>query len=243
MITDSEEIFGRTRLLAGDDMMGRLATCRVAVFGVGGVGSWCVEALARSGVGNLTIVDSDTVTPSNINRQLPATTATVGRPKVEVVAERIAAINPAAQVTALEQRYTPQTAASFCLEDYDYVIDAIDSLPDKTNLILRCTDPATAPRNAFFSSMGAARKLDPYKIATAEFWHVEGCALARALRNRFKRTGIYPKRKFKCVYSPERLEHRADDGSGANGTFVHATAMFGLRLAGLVIADLYNRTK
>lgn len=232
--------FERTALVAGSDMMARMAAARVTVFGVGGVGSWCVEALARSGIGNITIVDPDEVAVSNINRQLPALHSTVGRPKVEVVARRIADINPAAKVTAIQGRYTPDNGASFNLADEDFVIDAIDSLADKADLILRCTDPATAPRTVFYSSMGAARKLDPAKIRTAEFWKVDGCPLARALRTRFRRSGIFPRRKFQCVYSPETLPHRLTDDSGANGTFAHATAIFGLTLASLVITRLYN---
>lgn len=229
----------RTELLAGPEMMRALADARVIVFGVGGVGSWCVEALARSGVGHITIVDSDEVALSNINRQLPATHSTVGRPKVEVVARRILDINPAADVRAICGRYTPETAADFAIETYDFAIDAIDSLPDKADLILRCTAPATAPRRAFFSSMGAARKLSLDKIRTAEFWQVDGCPLARALRTRFRRNGTFPQRKFKCVYSPERLDHRAEGPRGVNGTFAHATAAFGLRLAELIISKLF----
>lgn len=239
MHTDNE-YFGRTAMVAGDDMMADLGTLRVMVFGVGGVGSWCVEALARTGVGNITIVDPDCVAPSNINRQMPALTSTVGRPKVEVIAERIHDINPAASVTALQDRYTPERGAEFHIGDYDYVIDAIDSLGDKADLILRCTDPATAPRRGFFSSMGAARKLDPSKIAVAEFWKVEGCPLARALRTRFRKTGVFPRRKVKCVYSPETLPHRAEGPQGVNGTFAHATAIFGLTLASLVVRDMYH---
>lgn len=156
---DDSEFFGRTALVAGDEMMTALADTRVLVFGVGGVGSWCVEALARSATGHITIVDSDTVAPSNINRQMPALASTVGQPKVEVIARRIADINPDATVTALQKRYTPETANEFHIESYDYVIDAIDSLSDKADLILRCTEPETAPCRGFFSSMGAARKL------------------------------------------------------------------------------------
>ena len=163
MHTDSE-YFGRTALLAGDGMMETMASLRVIVFGVGGVGSWCVEALARSGTGHITLVDPDCVAPSNINRQMPALSSTIGRPKVDVVAERIRDINPEACVTALQMRYTPENAAGFGLGEYDFVIDAIDSLSDKADLILRCTDPESAPRRGFFSSMGAARKLDPSKI-------------------------------------------------------------------------------
>lgn len=238
---DDSEYFGRTALVAGDEMMSALADIKVLVFGVGGVGSWCVEALARTATGHITIVDSDTVAPSNINRQMPALSSTVGLAKVDVIARRIADINPKANITALQKRYIPETAHEFNIETYDYVIDAIDSLPDKTDLILRCTDPSTAPRQGFFSSMGAARKLDPSKISVAEFWKVEGCPLARALRTRFRRSGIFPKRKFKCVYSPETIAHRAEGPAGVNGTFAHSTAIFGLTLASLVINDIYHR--
>ena len=238
---DDSEFFGRTALVAGDEMMTALADTRVLVFGVGGVGSWCVEALARSATGHITIVDSDTVAPSNINRQMPALASTVGQPKVEVIARRIADINPDATVTALQKRYTPKTANEFHIENYDYVIDAIDSLADKADLILRCTDPETAPCRGFFSSMGAARKLEPSKITVAEFWKAEGCPLARALRSRFRLSGIFPKRKFKCVFSPETIGHRAAGPAGVNGTFAHSTAIFGLTLASLVIKDIYRR--
>lgn len=237
VITEANE---RTALVAGADMMARLADLHVTVFGVGGVGSWCVEALARSGVGHIMIVDPDYVAMSNINRQMPALYSTVGQPKVEVVAARISDINPACEVTAIKDRYTPDNGAQFHLDTQDFVIDAIDSLADKADLILRCTDPSTAPRIAFFSSMGAARKLDPSKIRTAEFWSVEGCPLARALRTRFRRSGIFPKRKFRCVYSPETLPHRMEGDPGVNGTFAHATAIFGLTLASLVIDKIYK---
>lgn len=229
----------RTAMVAGSEMMEQLAELRVTVFGVGGVGSWCVEALARTGVGHITIVDPDCVDPSNINRQLPALYSTVGRPKVEVMADRIADINPAATVVAIAGRYTPENGAGFNLEQEDFVVDAIDSLADKADLILRCTDPATAPRRGFVSSMGAARKLDPARIRTAEFWKVEGCPLARALRTRFRRSGVFPRRKFQCVYSPETLPHRLEGEAGVNGTFAHATAIFGLTLASLIVGMVY----
>lgn len=232
--------FGRTALLAGDAMMEALGRTRVLVFGVGGVGSWCVEALARTAVGHITIVDPDNVAQSNINRQIPALNSTVGRRKVDVVAARIADINSSATVEAICGAYTPDNASYFAIESYDYVIDAIDSLADKADLILRCTASETAPRKAFFSSMGAARKLDIPKISVAEFWKVDGCPLARALRTRFRRSGVFPQHKFKCVYSPETLPHRADGPKGVNGTFAHATAVFGLTLASLVVKDLYS---
>ena len=189
----------RTAIVAGPEMMDALARTSVAVFGVGGVGSWCVEALARTGVGAITIADPDCVAQSNINRQLPALVTTVGQAKVDVLARRIADINANCAVKALQKRYTPETAADFGLNNYDYVVDAIDSLPDKASLILRCTSAATAPRAGFVSSMGAARKLDPARVSVAEFWKVEGCALARALRTRFRRSGEFPGRMFSCV--------------------------------------------
>ena len=230
----------RTAIVAGPEMMDALARTSVAVFGVGGVGSWCVEALARTGVGAITIADPDCVAQSNINRQLPALVTTVGQAKVDVLARRIADINANCAVKALQKRYTPETAADFGLDNYDYVVDAIDSLADKASLILRRTSAATAPRAGFVSSMGAARKLDPARVSVAEFWKVEGCALARALRTRFRRSGEFPGCKFRCVYSPESIPQCGD--AGANGTFMHITATFGLRLASLIIEDIYRRT-
>ncbi len=231
-----ENIFQRTMLVAGPEMMARLQASRVLVVGIGGVGSWCVEALVRTGIGHITLVDRDTVAESNINRQLPALTSTVGRPKVEVMGERLLDINPKLDLTTAFDFYSPENADTYDLDSYDYVIDAIDSLACKAELILR----ATASHTRLFSSMGAARKLHASMISTAEFWKVQGDPLARALRQRFKRTGTFPKRKFKCVYSPERIAQPVESPDGANGTFAHTTAIFGLTLAGLVIEDLYN---
>lgn len=222
-------------------MMDELANTRVLIFGLGGVGSWCAEALARTGIGYITLVDFDNVAESNINRQMPALHSTVGLPKVDVVARRIGDINPACHAEAIIGRYSEAIAQNFNIEGYDYVIDAIDSLADKADLILRCTDPATAPSKAFFSSMGAARRIDMDAVSVNEFWKVEGCALARALRTRYRRADRYPKRKFTCVYSSEQpLPQTAD--APANGTFAHITATFGLRLAALVIKHIYTRT-
>lgn len=237
---DYSEIFGRTLPVAGHEMAARLADgVRVLVVGVGGVGSWAAEGLVRSGLGHITIVDADTVAVSNINRQLPATCLTVGRPKVDLLAEHFRTINPDIDVTAIHARYCAETADDFDLSAYDYVVDAIDDLDSKALLILRAT---ATPGLQFFSSMGAARKLDPSQIAVAEFWQVKGCPLGRALRERFKRSGMYPRRKFKCVYSPERLEHRAEAPRGVNGTFMPATAIFGLTLASCVLTDMYKKT-
>ena len=236
-----EELFHRAELLLGHDAMERLARQHVIIFGVGGVGSWCAEALVRSGVGHLTIVDGDRVCESNINRQLMATTATVGQPKVEALRRRFLDINPKAEITALEKVFTQETAADFALDDYDYVVDAIDSLRDKALLILM----ATHSRATLFSSMGAALKLDPSKIKVAEFWRVEGDPLARTLRKRFKAAGTFPARKFQCVYSDEPGRRTATENNDAhgerttlvNGSLMHITAIFGLTLASLIIRD------
>lgn len=215
--------------------MSRIAEKRVIIFGVGGVGSWCAESLVRSGIRKLTIVDSDCVSVTNINRQLMATTKTVGQVKVDALKERLLAINPSAEITALQQVFSADTASQFGLEGYDYIIDAIDSLKDKALLILL----ACQSKAKLFSSMGAALKLDPTRIKTAEFWKVTGDPLARALRNRFKRDKQFPKRKFLCVFSDELLENKKpiDPEDKGNGSIVHITAIFGLMLSGLVVQD------
>ncbi len=256
-------IFRRTELLLGEDTLKQLSEKRVIIFGVGGVGSWCAESLIRTGIQQLTIVDSDRVCITNINRQLMATSQTVGQVKVEVLKERLLSINPRAEITALQQIFTAETAESFNIGNYDYVIDAIDSLKDKVLLIQMATEAGVC----FFSSMGAALKMDPTRIKVAEFWKIQGDPLARALRRRFKRDGHFPKRKFLCVYSDELLQNKghnatcgtsqcvcpkAQEGPGdpslvnhewcsskaqINGTLAHITAIFGFMLAGLVIQD------
>ena len=225
-----QEIFQRSELLLGAEAMDRIAEKRVIVFGVGGVGSWCAESLVRSGIRHLTIVDSDSVCASNINRQLMATTETIGRVKVDVLKDRLLTINPAAEITAIHEFFTADTAESFHLDTYDYIIDAIDSLKDKTLLILM----ACQTEAQFFSSMGAALKLDPTRIKVDEFWKIQGDPLARVLRKRFKREGQYPARKFQCVYSDELVEPQGE----GKGSLVHITAIFGFLLAGLVIQDI-----
>jgi tRNA A37 threonylcarbamoyladenosine dehydratase len=239
-----ETMLTRTELLLGREAVAGMARIRVIVFGTGGVGSWCAEALVRSGVRRMTIVDPDRVMISNVNRQLMATTTTVGRPKVEVMRERLLSICPEAEITAIQGAFTEATAQDFDLEGYDYVIDAIDSLKDKALLI------ETACRTAhtrLFSSMGAALKMDPTRVQTAEFWKVKGDPLARALRNWFKRQGRRPVRRFRCVYSDELLPNAGRDEAGgagrANGSVVHVTAVFGLVLAGLVVQDCVKKTE
>lgn len=217
--------FERTEALIGADGLRRLAAARVILFGVGGVGSWCAEALVRSGVGHLTIVDSDCVEPSNLNRQLMATVPNLGRPKVEALRERLLSICPEADITALQQRY--RAGEAFGLDGYDAIIDAIDSLHEKAALIL---EAAAAPGH-FYSSMGAARKIDPTQVRVAEFWEVRGCPLGAALRKRLRKAGTLPAKPFLCVYDEEVLPSE-------KGTLVSITGIFGFTLAGLVIQDL-----
>ena len=245
-----QEIFSRSELLIGSGTVNKIKETRVILFGVGGVGSWCAESLIRSGIGSLTIVDSDQVSVTNINRQLPATTETVGQVKVEVLKKRLLEINPHAEITAIQAIYTAETSESFALDTYDYIIDAIDSLEHKTSLIVN----ATRTSATFFSSMGAALKLDPSRIRTAEFWKVQGCPLAAALRRRLKKNTM-PAKKFRCIFSDEVLENKGtaptlspgqsqwdEKKARINGTVPHITAIFGFTLAGLVIQDIVKFT-
>lgn len=250
-----KQIFDRTARLVGPDALGRLSNTRVIIFGVGGVGSWAAETLVRTGLGHLTIVDADRVAMSNINRQLPALTSTVGMVKTEVMRSRLLDINPNAEIVALHKLYNKETAEDFDLASYDYVIDAIDSLADKALLILNATRAVSGGNMKFYSSMGAALKIDPSRISVAEFWKVKGCPLAAALRRRFKKSDVYPSRKFKCVYSDEPLPNHPDYKSAevsddecdspmtfnkvaTNGSLMHITAIFGITLASLVIRDV-----
>ena len=253
----TNEIFSRQELLLGTEAMEHIASVSVIIFGVGGVGSWCAESLMRSGVRHLTIVDSDTVCITNVNRQLMATTSTVGQVKVDVMKRRLLDINPEAEIEAICGVYSEETADQYDLDSYDYVIDAIDSLRDKACLILRATQSTAT----FFSSMGAALKMDPTKIDVAEFWKVKGCPLAAALRRKFKHAKTFPSRKFRCVYSEELLSNQGDETATAecatngadaayhagstikarvNGTIAHTTAIFGFMLAGLALQDMVS---
>ena len=244
MIPSRKERLNRSELLLGADVLERLGSVRVILFGVGGVGSWCAEGLVRSGVRHLTLVDADAVAPSNINRQRVATVPTVGRPKVEVLKEMLLEIDPEAEITALQRRFTAADAASFNLDSYDYVLDAIDALSDKAALILA----ATASKATFFSSMGAACKVDPTKIRVADFWNVRGCPLGFLLRKKLRKAGTLPAKPFLCVYDEELLPNRGEDTAlpdelkfdkkSHNGSLVTVTAPFGFTLASLVISDV-----
>ena len=259
-------IFQRTELLLGKEIMEKVASKRVIIFGIGGVGSWCAESLVRSGIRNLTIVDSDLVCITNINRQLHATTLTVGDVKTDALKKRLLEINPSAEIKTIQKIYEPESSDFFELDSYDYIIDAIDSLSNKIDLIRK----ATRTNAEFFSSMGASLKLDPTRIRVAEFWKVKGCPLGHIVRKKIRK-GDLPAKEFMCVYSEELLENKgansscgtenclcpkAQEGPGdanlvnhewcskkarINGTLAHTTAIFGFTLAGLVMQDIYNK--
>lgn len=237
------EIFGRTALLVGEQAMESISKAKVIIFGIGGVGSWVAECLVRTGVRDLTLVDSDKVSATNVNRQMPATSLTVGEVKTEAARRKLLEINPEADIKTLTLFYDAETAPGINLSDYDYIVDAIDSLKDKALLILN----ATRSGKKFFSSMGAALKIDAGKVKTGEFWDVKGCPLARALRQKFKKEKMYPARKFQCVYSDELLENKGKDTEETcdykariNGSLCHITAIFGMTIAGLIIKDIVD---
>lgn len=249
-MVQEKDIFSRNELLVGAEAMDEISRANVILFGVGGVGSWCAESLIRSGIKSLTLVDSDYIQTSNINRQLQATTETVGLSKVDVLKTRLLAINPHAAITAIQATYTAASNDRFKLDSYDYILDAIDSVQHKTSLISN----ATRTKATLFSSMGAALKIDTSHIRTAEFWKVHGCPLATAVRRKFKTTTM-PAKKFLCVFSDEVLDDndtlsasysipstQNEQKTRINGTMAHVTAIFGFTLAGLLIQDIVKKT-
>lgn len=196
--------YSRTELLFGKEAMEKLWQSRVAVFGIGGVGGYAVEALARSGIGALDLIDDDRVCLTNINRQIYATRKTVGKHKVDVAAERIAEINPAISVTTYKTFYTPETTAQFDFTQYDYVIDAIDTVTGKIELVLRAQE-ANVP---IISSMGAGNKLDPTAFEVADIYKTTICPLARVMRRELKKRNVPA---LKVVYSKEPPMTPIDD--------------------------------
>ena len=231
--------FSRTELLFGKEAMEKLAASRVAVFGVGGVGGYAVEALARSGVGSLDLIDDDKVCLTNINRQIYATRKTVGKYKVDVAAERIADINPDAVVKTYKTFFMPETADSFDFSQFDYVIDAIDTVTGKIELVMR----AQAVGTPIISSMGAGNKLDPTAFEVADIYKTSVCPLARVMRTELKRRGI---KKLKVVYSKEKpltpIESEEQSGETSRrqvpGSTAFVPSTVGLIIAGEVIKDI-----
>ncbi|MGN0412881.1 MAG: ThiF family adenylyltransferase [Lachnospiraceae bacterium] len=192
-----EERFSRTELLLGKEGVESLSKKKVAVFGIGGVGGYVVEALVRSGITRFDLVDSDTVCLSNLNRQIIATTKTIGRYKTEVMKERILDINPDAEVNARNCFYLPETAEEFDFTEYDYVVDAVDTVTAKIDIIMSA-QKAGVP---VISAMGAGNKLDPTMFEVADIYHTEMCPLAKVMRHELKKRGI---KKCKVVYSREK---------------------------------------
>lgn len=246
------EQFVRTQLQLGEAAMETLEKARVAVFGIGGVGGYTVEALARSGVGALDLIDDDRVSLSNINRQILATHSTVGRHKVDVAAERVLDINPWIKITTWKTFYTPQTADQFDFSQYDYVVDAIDTVTGKLSLVLRAQE-AGVP---IISAMGAGNKLDPAAFQVTDIYKTSGCPLARIMRKELKKRGV---RGLKVVFSTEEptppdkelmaaciqkdLAEPDTDRPGkpkhqVPGSNAFVPAVAGLILAGEVIRDL-----
>ena len=189
--------FSRTELLIGPEALARLARSRVAVFGIGGVGSFVVEGLARSGVGHFVLVDDDCICLTNINRQIHATMSTVGRPKVDVMKERILDINPAVIVEAIRQFYLPENGAALLSGDYDYIVDAVDTVTAKIDLAVRAQE-----RNIpIIAAMGAGNKLDPARFEVADLFQTSVCPLAKVMRKELRQRGI---QQLKVVYSREK---------------------------------------
>ena len=189
--------FSRTELLLGKDAMEKLANSRVAIFGIGGVGGYTVEALARTGVGTIDIIDDDKVCLTNINRQIYATQKTVGKYKVDVAKERILEINPQANINTFKTFYSPETADLFDFNNYDYVVDAIDTVTGKIELVMNAQKTGTP----IISSMGAGNKLNPAEFEVADIYKTSVCPLAKVMRHELRKRGI---KKLKVVYSKEK---------------------------------------
>lgn len=235
-----EDQFNRTKLLLGAENMQRLADARVAVFGVGGVGGFTVEALVRSGIGAIDIVDNDTVSLTNLNRQIIATRKTIGRSKVDVMEERICDINPDCRVTKHELFFLPETADRFDFKAYDYVVDAIDTVAGKIRLIMAAIEAGTP----VISSMGAGNKLNAADLKVADLSETKVCPLARVMRRELRKRGI---EHVKVVYSEEEAvtplyeggeETKGSAGRMAPGSTAFVPSVAGLIIAGEVVKDL-----
>lgn len=247
--------FSRTQLLFGKEAMERLYNARVAVFGVGGVGGYTVEALARSGIGTLDLIDDDKVCLTNLNRQILATRKTVGKYKVDVAEERIHDINPDAVVNTYKTFYMPDTADQFDFSQYDYVVDAIDTVKGKLELAMQ----AQATGTPIISCMGAGNKLDPTRFRVADIYKTSGCPLARVMRTALRKRGV---KHLKVVYSdeiptrpiedmaiscrshcicPPGAKHKCTERRDIPGSTAFVPSVAGLIIAGEVVKDLAKR--
>lgn len=227
----SKEAFSRTALLIGDDGIDRLRNAKVAVFGIGGVGGYVVEALARSGVGQFELIDSDKVSISNLNRQIIATTQTIGRYKTEVMKERILIINPNACVTLRNCFFLPDNSSEFDFSSYDYVVDAVDTVSAKIALVME----ADKTHTPIISCMGAGNKLNPTMFEVADIYKTSVCPLAKVMRHELKKRGI---KKLKVVYSKEIPQKpKASQSLEATKKITPASIAFVPSVAGLIIAS------
>ena len=227
-----EELYGRTERLLGREGMERLKNARVLLFGVGGVGSYCLEALARSGIGAITVVDADTVAPSNINRQLVADLSTVGRDKVEVARERILAVNPACRVEIKKMLYLPACSGDFDFSSYDYIVDAIDNVSAKLSLVTEAVRAGTK----IISAMGTGNKLCPEMLEVADISKTSVCPLARVMRTELRKRGIH---HLKVVYSKEEpIRAPEESGERVIGSVSFVPSVAGLLMAAEVIKDI-----
>lgn len=220
------EELSRLEMLVGKEAVEALKSKKVIIFGVGGVGGYACEALARCGIGQIDIVDNDTVSLSNINRQIIALHSTVGRAKVEVMRERMLDINPSIKINAICALYTPETSKDFDLSAYDYVVDAIDMVSGKVELAVRCQELNVR----LISSMGAGNKLNPCAFKVADIYKTSVCPLARVMRAELKKRGI---KKLKTVFSDELPVKQSDK----NERYIPASCSFTPSVAGLIIAS------
>lgn len=226
-----KEMFLRSSWLLGEEATDKLNNKKIALFGVGGVGSFCLEALVRTGVGEIHIFDSDCVETTNLNRQIIATTDTLGEAKVEAAKKRCESINSDVKIVPFKVFYSLENSAEFDLSQYDYIIDAIDSVPSKIELILK----AQASGVPIISSMGTGNKLDPTAFKISDIYKSEGCPLARSMRYELKKQGV---KKLKCLYSAEK-PIKPQNGKVGSAVFVTGTA--GLIIAGEVVKDLLDK--
>ena len=227
--------FDRTIALFGDENFDKLKKTKILIFGIGGVGGYTVEALARSGIENFCLVDGDVVSESNINRQIIATTKSVGRAKVEVMKERILEINPDAKVETKKLFYLPQNAEQVCFEEYDYIVDAVDTVTAKLDIIER----ASRLNKKIISAMGAGNKIDATGFVVADIFDTKVCPLAKVTRKELKARGI---EKLKVVYSEEIPYNCTTDENGKRVPCSNAyvPGMAGLTMAGEIIIDIIN---
>ena len=227
-----KEEFTRTALLLGEEALSELASSHVIVFGVGGVGGHAVDALARAGIGHITIVDNDKVSPSNINRQMVALHSTLGRSKVEVMKERILDINPEAEVIAKEMFFLPETAGEFDFGKYDYVLDCVDTVSAKIAII----EQAKKAGSPVVSAMGAGNKLDPSQFRISDISKTEYCPLAKVMRRELRARGI---NHVDVCWSPEvPVKPSASDGKPVPGSVSFVPSVCGLIMAGKAVTDL-----